>query len=886
MSTGPIDNAQPDARAYGPDELANIMAAVRDSPRLQQIGPYHVEELIGEGGMGSVYRAEQREPIRRTVAIKVIKLGMDTRQVIARFESERQTLAIMDHPNVATVLDAGATESGRPYFIMEYVHGEPITSFADREKLSLDRRLQLFTQACDAVQHAHQKAIIHRDIKPSNILVTLKDGKPWVKVIDFGVAKAIDQRVTEKSLFTEAGQLIGTPEYMAPEQADGNALDVDTRTDVYALGVVLYELLIGVLPFDPTTLRSAGYREIQRIIREVDPPRPSARLSALGETAIETALLRCTQLTVLHQQLKRELEWIPLKAMRKERAERYSSVRELAEDIDNYLANRPLRAGPESRTYRARKFLRRNKTGVAASAAMVFLLISGIIATSRQAIRATRAERQALVEKRQAEEAREATTEVNTFLVDMFGSVDPKVAQGKQMLVKDVLDGAARTLPTKFKTQPRIESAIRSALGRTYLALGLYEQSEEQLSRALEIDLRQLGPDDPQTLTSRQHFGLVRRHRGDYEQAQAIYQETLERRRRVQGEDHPDTLGSLGDVAVILDLLGAPEAEGAYRQARDRSVQVRGRDDLRTLLITGNLGQLLQRVGKYEEAEQLLRECYDGRLQALGPDYPDTIAISSALAYVMRSTGKGDESETMMRDALERSQRVNGEHHARTIFTENGLAQVLCDRQKFEEGVKRYQHAVAQAREHLGLDNPNTATLMQAAATAMNNAGRASEAEPLMREALAEITRLRGPDHPHTITAQQNLCGVLQRLERWEEALPLAESGYARLREPGRVQIQPARRAGYLAMYGTCLWKLGRHQEAYEPLIVALDALRQANGSNRPLQSRVLQALAEVCETTQRPEEAAKWRAESAALTASTRPTTGPSTLPATRSAG
>src|SRR3954451_1104933 len=347
MSQMPPTEGHP-APAYDPQQLGAVASLLASSAHPQQIGPYRVLEVVGQGGMGVVYKAEQRSPIQRTVALKVIKLGMDTLEFIARFEQERQALAMMNHPNVARVYDAGATEAGRPYLVMEFVSGEPITVYCDRHHLDTRQRLELFTQACEAIQHAHQKAIIHRDLKPSNILVTSVANKPQVKVIDFGVAKAISQRLTERTMFTATGHLIGTPEFMSPEQAEVSSADIDTRSDIYSLGVVLYELLIGTLPVDPHTMRSAAYAEIQRIIREVDPPRPSTRLSSLGnEAASEIAKRRRTQVEALTRELRSELEWIPLKAMRKERTERYQTSVELAEDIRNYLSNLPLRAGPE-----------------------------------------------------------------------------------------------------------------------------------------------------------------------------------------------------------------------------------------------------------------------------------------------------------------------------------------------------------------------------------------------------------------------------------------------------------------------------------------------------------------------------------------------------------
>lgn len=382
----------------------------------QWFGHYRVIRLLGEGGMGIVFLAEQDEPIRRRVALKVIKLGMDTREVIARFESERQALALMDHPNIARVFDAGVSQEGRPYFVMEQVAGVPITRYCDAHQLTNRQRLELFRPVCMAIHHAHQKSIIHRDVKPSNILVAVVDRQPMPKIIDFGVAKATNQRLTEKTVFTQLGFFIGTPEYMSPEQAELTSLDVDTTTDIYSLGVVLYELLVGALPFDSSSLRKAGYDEIRRILREEEPPKPTIRLQSLGAAATEVAKRRHTDPDSLEKQLRGDLDWITMKAMAKDPARRYASASEFATDIGRYLKDEPVLAGPPERRYRIRKFIRRHRQYVAAAVGVLICLLLGLMVSTAMFFRAESARREA---QRQGDIARHQSYAANLAAADL-----------------------------------------------------------------------------------------------------------------------------------------------------------------------------------------------------------------------------------------------------------------------------------------------------------------------------------------------------------------------------------------------------------------------------------------------------------------------------------
>jgi non-specific serine/threonine protein kinase/serine/threonine-protein kinase len=593
-------------------EVSGSESGAAVSPHPHSIGRYTILECIGEGGMGAVYRAQQHSPIERTVAVKLIKLGLDTPQVVRRFESERQALAWMDHPNIAKVLDAGADPvTGRPYFVMDYVGGVPITRYCDEQRLSNAQRLELFLQVCDAVAHAHQKMVVHRDLKPSNILVRSNNGPSTAhaKVIDFGVAKALVSKSTDRTMYTESGQMVGTPEYMSPEQARGaQDQDVDTRCDIYSLGVVLYELLAGALPFDPRTLRGSGPAGIERMICEVDPPRPSTRLSSLGESAGEIARRRQTQIEQLTRQLKSELEWIPLKAMRKERDQRYATVGELATDIRNYLSGRPLLAAPESRTYRLKKFLRRNRTGVAASVAMFALLVGGIAATSWQAIRAER-------QRRLAEER--------------FGDI----RDFSSSLIFDIHGDVAKLAGS----QPAVDKLLHLSL--QYLQKLNAESSDNfQVVRDASIGYGHLG--DMQGNPNNNN-------RGDLAAATASYERSRDLAKRATSLAPDNTLGMSALASAELRLGDAYATRAEHQRALEqystaaKLMEEVARREPTEFKSRFNVVLVYQRIGRVQESLQSTKDVLDifeNRLtlaRKLVADFPDQPRAPTQLARVL-----------------------------------------------------------------------------------------------------------------------------------------------------------------------------------------------------------------------------------------------------------
>jgi serine/threonine protein kinase len=610
-------------------------------------GRYTLLEVLGEGGMGTGYRADQTDPVKRQVALKLIKIGMDSRTVLARFDAERQALALMDHPNIARVYDGGTTETGQPFFVMELVSGVPITEYCDHHRLSVRARLELFVTVCQAVQHAHQKGIIHRDLKPSNVLVTEVDGRPTPKIIDFGIAKATEFKLTDQSL-GDTGAIVGTPTYMSPEQADPSSMDIDTRTDVYALGVILYELLAGSPPLDAKQFKRGAILEMLRMVREVDPPKPSTKVST-AEALPSISANRGIEPAHLKRALQGDLDWIVMMALEKDRTRRFETANGFAADILRHLAYEPVQAAPPSRAYRLRKFVRKNRGAVIAASMVLLALVAGMAGTTwglfeakRSQVRAEAGEKLAgerlievEAERTKAEEEKTIAQAVRDFLQRKLLGQANVTAQADALLtagglaaeakpnptIRELLDRAAGELAedkveANFPKQPLLQAEIMLTVGDTYRGVGEYERAIGFVQRALALRKQHLGPDHPDTLTTMNSLALAYSFAGKRHLSLPMFEETLKLRKAKLGPDHPDTLMTMND-----------------------------------------LGNEYQGAGKLDPALPMFEETLKLRKAKLGPEHLDTLGAMDNMIFAYRAAGKLDLALPLMKESLASSRK-------------------------------------------------------------------------------------------------------------------------------------------------------------------------------------------------------------------------------------
>ncbi len=810
-----------------------------------RIGRYKLLQQIGEGGCGIVYMAEQVEPVRRRVALKVIKLGMDTKSVIARFEAERQALALMDHPNIAKVLDAGATDTGRPYFVMELVHGIKITDYCDQNNLPTRERLDLFVLVCQAIQHAHQKGVIHRDIKPSNILVTSNDGVPMPKVIDFGIAKATQQPLTDKTLFTAFEQFIGTPAYMSPEQAEMNASGIDTRSDIYSLGVLLYELLTSQTPFDSKALLQAGLDGIRQIIREQEPVRPSTRLSTMlaGELTT-TARHRHAEPPKLIRLVRGELDWIVMKAMEKDRSRRYETANGFAKDVQRYLADEPVVACPPSAVYRFQKLFRRNKLAFAAAGAVVAALLIGLAVSTWLLFQEKAARQRAVAAETKAHTEASKSQQVAEFLKKMIQGVGPSTALGRDTkMLREILDKTAEHVGRDLKDQPEVEAELRFTIGEVYWALDENDKAEKMHRQALALRRKFPGDDNALVATSINRLVWVLFSQGSMTEAESLSREALAMRRRLLGGEHPDLASSLNTLAQVLGAEGRlDEAEPLQRQALAMYRKLFGDDNREVTVSLNNLAKMLVSRGKASEAELLSRDALRIRRKLFGNEHAEVATSVNDLALILYHERKLVESEALRREGLEIRRKVFGNEHSEVANSLNDLALILYHERKLVESEALMREALAMRRKLLGEANRHVAQSLSDLADGLTQEGRLDDVEALYRDALSRQRSALGSDNPTVVATLCGLADCLTLQGKLEAARKLHREVLGiipklRAEDLVKLPLVPRRLAELLHSQGQAL----EAEKLYEEIILLI---RKSSGESSPTLAYMLHNFA------------------------------------------
>mgnify|MGYP001815253352 CR=1 FL=1 len=778
----------------------------------QSIDGYVLRSVVGEGGMGVVYEAWQAEPVERRVALKVIKLGMNTREVVSRFRQEQQALAIMSHPNIARVYDAGATADGRPYFVMEFVDGEPITGYCDKHRLDARSRLKLCISVLEGIQHAHQKSLIHRDIKPSNVLIEhAETGQPSVKIIDFGIAKATDQRSTEKTMYTAVGRLVGTPTYMSPEQAASDVAGIDTRTDVYSTAVLLYELLTGTVPFENESLLSAGYAEIQRIIREQDPPPPSRKLSTIdGATLTMSAKARRSTSRALRREIEGDLDWIVMKGLEKDPARRYGSATEFAADIRRYLDDMPVIARPPGRVYRLKKFVRRHTWGVAVTGTAVAAVLAFSVFSFSQAQRLAVALGEAQIEQAKAER-------VTQFLLQMLAESEPNNAQGENVTVLQALERGAERLKTELDEEPATKAAILIQMAEIYRELGDYENAEELLKRAGDT-LGAMQVQDPATIVEYEQVAANMFHdKGDYETAGAHYESAIAVQRSLDPghvnlvramKDYGTLFIDSGDYAraavelrAAVDvaranlpanhaLLGTSlgtlahannqqgESELARPQFEESVAILRALLPDTTMELAATLsgyGSFLREAGELDAAMATQEEVVQLYRKVLGDEHPYVATVLTSLAGAYSRAGRLDAAIKTARESVALHESIFEGPHPNKASAYYELSAVLSASGQYAEAEAGFRNVLEVDIANLGADHPFIFSDLEQIAVALKNQEKYAEAKDFQRRALDGRIRVLGAEHPDTAAAWLNLSGILARLDRSSEAVAAAE---------------------------------------------------------------------------------------------------------------